>query len=72
MVSRLPPLRREFNESPQSDAWAAIRRGRARARVLCLGFIEFGKIKAMLIYFYRTATRVFDKFPVRGQQWWPK
>ena len=40
--------------------------------VLCLGFIEFGKIKAMLIYFYRTATRVFDKFPVRGQQWWPK
>ena len=27
MVSHLPPLRCGFNECPQSDAWAAIRRG---------------------------------------------
>ena len=37
MVLRLPPLRCRFNESPQSNAWAAIRRGRPRA--LRRGFI---------------------------------
>ncbi len=31
MVLRLPPIRRRFNESPQSNAWAAIQRGRSRA-----------------------------------------
>jgi hypothetical protein len=31
MVFRLPPLWRQFNESPHSDAWAAIRRGWPRA-----------------------------------------
>jgi len=31
MVFRLPPLRRRFNESPQSDACAAIPKGWPRA-----------------------------------------
>ena len=37
MVLRLPLLRRQFNESPQSNAWAAIRRGLPRE--LRQGFI---------------------------------
>ena len=37
MVTRLPPLWRRFNESPQFNAWAAIQRGWLRA--LRRGFI---------------------------------
>jgi hypothetical protein len=37
MVSHLPPLWLEFNELPQSDAWAAIQRDWPRA--LMLGFV---------------------------------
>ncbi len=37
MVFRLPPLQHRFNESPQSDVWAAIQRGWPRA--VTLGFL---------------------------------
>ena len=40
MVSRLPPLQRVFNELLQSDAWAAIRRGRLRAVTLGFAYID--------------------------------
>ncbi len=42
-----PPLQHGFNKLPQSDAWAAIRRGWPRA--LRLGFIRIHKITAWLI-----------------------
>jgi hypothetical protein len=41
MVSHLPPLWLEFNESPQSNAWAAIQRDWPGA--LMLGFVYVNK-----------------------------
>ena len=42
MVSRLPRLRLEFNELPQSDVWGAIQRGWPRAVTLGLIWIIKG------------------------------
>ena len=68
MVSHFVPLLRAFNELSQSDAWAAIQRGQPMA--VCLGFIQFDKIKALSII--STDTRVFIKLLAHYQQWWPK
>jgi hypothetical protein len=58
MVCRLPPLRHWFNESSQSNVWAAIQ------------IVLFDKITAWLIYFYSYLCFWQIAFP--PSKWWPK
>ena len=53
MVFRLRPLRCRVNESPQSFAWAAIRR--SQPKDLRWGFIIINKITGKLILFYSSS-----------------